>query len=141
MQEKSTAALERELSACADLREYLQKNAAELHVPELPALLREEQRRCGLRRAEIARRSGLNQIYVYQIFAGQRHPSRESLLCLCFAMQLRASRAQELLRHAGYGQLYVRSRRESVIYYALDNALSLQSVNQQLDALGEQPLS
>ncbi len=140
MQGKSTSALEQELSGCADLREYLKVNAAALHTPELPALLQETINRSGLSRAEVARRSGLNTVYVYQIFSGQRRPSRESLLCLCFAMELRAAQTQKLLLHAGYGQLYVRNRRESVIYYALDNALTLESVNQQLDALGEPPL-
>ena len=39
MQEKPTAALEQELSACADLRAYLKTNTGALCAPGLPALL------------------------------------------------------------------------------------------------------
>ena len=41
MQEKPTAALEQELSACADLRAYLKTNTGALCAPGLPALLQQ----------------------------------------------------------------------------------------------------
>lgn len=137
MQGKSTSALERELSACADLRGYLKKNTRELRAPELPELLCQLAAERNLSRAEVARRSCMNTIYTYQIFSGRRHPGRESLLCLCFGLDLRAEQAQTLLLHAGFAQLYVRNRRESIIYHALEMGLSLPEVNQQLFELGE----
>ena len=66
MQEKPTAALEQELSACADLRAYLKTNTGALCAPGLPALLQQLMQSRGLSRAELLRRSGLNAVYGYQ---------------------------------------------------------------------------
>ena len=63
MQEKPTAALEQELSACADLRAYLKTNTGALCAPGLPALLQQLMQSRGLSRAELLRRSGLNAVY------------------------------------------------------------------------------
>ena len=65
MQEKPTAALEQELSACADLRAYLKTNTGALCAPGLPALLQQLMQSRGLSRAELLRRSGLNAVYGY----------------------------------------------------------------------------
>ena len=110
MQEKPTAALEQELSACADLRAYLKTNTGALCAPGLPALLQQLMQSRGLSRAELLRRSGLNAIYGYQILSDKRHPGRESLLCLCFGLGLDAEQTQKLLLHAGCAQLYIKSR-------------------------------
>ena len=140
MQEKTTSALERELSGCADLHEYLKENASSLRAPELPELLRRAMQKSGLSRAETLRRSNLNPIYGYQIFSGKRRPSRDCLLCLCFGLGLDADETQTLLRHAGYAQLYVRDPRDSILFYALHSGMSLIACNQQLEAHGETAL-
>lgn len=141
MQEKSTNLLECELSSCADLHDFLKINATALHVPDFQTLLEQYRQRSGLSRAQLARLSGLHTVYVYQLFSGQRHPGRDTLLCLCFALGLHATDTQRLLRVAGHGQLYVRSRRDSIIYFGLENELPLATVNQQLDECGEPALS
>lgn len=135
MQEKSTSALEQELHGCANLQGYLKTNQSALRLSSLSALLQQALVECGLTRAKVARRSGLNNIYVYQLFSGHRHPSRDSLLCLCFGLGLDAARTQTLLHHSGYGQLYVRNPRDCIIYYALDKGMSILEANQQLDEL------
>ena len=137
MQEKPTAALEQELSACADLRAYLKTNTGALCAPGLPALLQQLMQSRGLSRAELLRRSGLNAVYGYQILSGKRHPGRESLLCLCFGLGLDAEQTQKLLLHAGCAQLYIKKPRESIIFYALNATLPLLSCNQLLYEHGE----
>ena len=137
MQAKSTSALERELSGCADLHGYLKQNASSLDVPELPELLHQALELRGLSRAELLRRSNLNPVYGYQILSGRRRPSRDSLLCMCFGLGLRADETQQLLLHAGYAQLYVRNPRDSILFYALNSGMGLVACNQQLDAHGE----
>ena len=108
-----------------------------MHLAQLPELLQQALDTAGLSRAEALRRSGLNTIYGYQIFAGKRRPSRDSLLCLCVGMALTAEKAQALLKRAGYAPLYVRQRRDSIIFYALQEKLPMQTLNQQLYELGE----
>ena len=140
MQAKSTSELERALSGCADLHGYLKQNESALHAPDLPELLQLELEKSGLSRAEALRRSNLNPVYGYQILSGRRRPSRDSLLCLCFGLGLRANETQKLLLHAGYAQLYVREPRDSILFYALNSGMSLMACNQQLDAQGEAAL-
>ena len=137
MQEKTTNALEQELSACADLRTYLKTNTDALCAPGLPALLQQLMLSKGLSRAELLRRSELNAVYGYQILAGKRRPGRDSLLCLCFGLGLDAEQTQKLLLHAGCAQLYIKKPRESIIYYALNAGLSLPACNQLLYEHGE----
>lgn len=137
MQEKPTAALEQELSACADLRTYFKSNTVGLRTHELPALLQQLMQSKGLSRAELLRRSGLNAVYGYQILSGKRHPGRESLLCLCFGLGLDAEQTQKLLLHAGFAQLYVKRPRESIIFYALNAGLSVCACSQLLYEHGE----
>lgn len=118
MQQKSTGELLQELSGCADLRGYLSANADNLQPQPLEQLLEHHRKARGLSRAEVAARSSMNKIYVYQIFSGYRRPGRDSLLCLCFGLGLSVAQTQTMLLRGGFGQLYVRDKRESVIYYA-----------------------
>ena len=141
MQAKSKSELEQELSGCADLRGYLKRNESALYTPDLSELLHLELEKSGLTRAELLRRSNLNPIYGYQILSGKRRPSRDTLLCLCFGLGLCADETQNLLLHAGYAQLYIRDPRDSILFFALNNGLSLLACNQQLDVHGEASLS
>lgn len=136
MQEKTTSELEQELSGCADLRGYLRENAGALRVRPLAEILKQACISSGRTRAEVVHGSELNPVYAYQIFSGRRHPGRDNLLCLCYGLGLNASQTQAILLHGGYGQLYVRDRRDSVIYYGLNNGQSVTEVNFQLEELG-----
>lgn len=142
MQEKTTKELEHELSGCASLQNYLTENETcvikERELSEMLTQLMEEK---NLRRTDLIRNSGLNDIYVHQIISGKRRPSRNKLLCLCFAMELEVSAVQEILKYCGYPPLYVKNRRDSVIYYGLENGLSLLQVNEMLFEQGEAVLS
>lgn len=101
MQEKPTAALEQELSACADLRAYLKTNTGALCAPGLPALLQQLMQSRGLSRAELLRRSGLNAVYGYQILAGKRHPGRESIIYYALNAGLPLPSCNQLLYEHG----------------------------------------
>ena len=39
-----------------------------------------------LTKAELARRSGISEVYLHQVFAGRRNPSRDWLLCICVGL-------------------------------------------------------
>lgn len=57
-------------------------------------------------------------MYVYEIFSGKKVPSRDSVICLCFALEMEPQEISLLLKHTGYPPLYPRSRRDSVILFA-----------------------
>lgn len=64
-----------------------------------------------------------------------RSPSFLTLISLRYS--LRADEPQKLLLHAGYAQIYDWVPRDSILFYALDNGMSLVACNQQLDERGE----
>ena len=137
MAEHTTTDLEQALSACNSFRDYLQEHPAvadaESVSQQLLALMEQQH----IQRAELITRSGINDIYVHQILSGKRHPSRNKLLCLVFAMNLSADQAQMLLKRCGYAPLYAKLRRDSAILHGLYHNLPLLTVNEQLYELGE----
>lgn len=140
MQEKTTGALEQELSACATFQDFV-RNHPDLDQPvELHEQLERALMASGMRRAEVLQRSGLNTIYGYQILSGKRRPSRDVLLCLCLGLRMQPEQTQTLLKSTGYAPLYVKNRRDSAIYYALRHGQDAAALNQTLFDLEEPTL-
>lgn len=90
-----------------------------------------------LKRAEVVRMANLNETFGYQIFTGARHPSRDKVLQIAFAMALTLREANRALRLAGVSELYCKERRDAIITYCLDRGCSLQKVNEELYRFGE----
>lgn len=85
-----------------------------------------------LTKAELARRSGISEVYLHQVFSGRRCPSRNRLLCLCFGLSVEVEEAQRLLQHAHHAPLYPRDRRDAILIYGLSHRLTLPEVNDAL---------
>lgn len=137
MDKRTTTDLEQALSACACFQDYLTEHPAVSESKSVSQQLLALMEARGIHRAELITKSGINDIYVHQILSGKRHPSRNKLLCLAFAMELQADQVQQLLKGCGYPPLYARHRRDSAILYGFYHNLSLLAVNEQLYELGE----
>ena len=79
----------------------------------------------------------LNETFGYQIFTGQRHPSRTKVLQIAFAMALSVRETNRALTAAGVARLDPKCRRDAIILFCIDRARSLQKVNEELYRLGE----
>ena len=140
MRRKNTDDLNQELMSAPDIDSYIKNNQtsfAERSVTELLASFYERQ---GLSKAELARRSCMSEVYLHQVFAGRRNPSRDKLLCLCIGMELRFDETQELLKEAAYAQLYPRIKREAVIIHGIVHHTPLEEINDRLFAEDEAAL-
>ncbi len=84
--------------------------------------------------------SGMSEIYLHQIFAGRRNPSRNRLLCLCYGLGASIEEAQELLKLCGMAQLYPKLKRDAIIYYGLQHGLGLFEINDKLFDENEETL-
>ena len=93
-----------------------------------------------LKRVQVVRMADLNETFGYQIFTGARHPSRDKVLQICFAMALSLREANRALGYADAGRLDCRSRRDAIIIYCLDKGCSLQKVNEELYRFGERTI-
>lgn len=133
MQPKSTANLMEELLQTRRVEDYLQQNEVQLLDVTLSQELEKLLQNTQLSKSEIAIRSGLSRVYVYQVFAGQKMPSRDSLLRICFALSLDIGQITELLKHTSYPVLYPRDRRDSVILFAVSRHKTLLELEEMLE--------
>ena len=78
---------------------------------------------------DIIKRSGMEEGYLYQIFNGRRHAKRDKLLQLAFGFPLTVEETQRLLRLGGYGELYVRRKRDVYLMFALEKGYDVQQAN------------
>ena len=106
MLEKNTSDLQQELLSKPNLDRILSENAASFQQESATALLNRLYERTGLSKITLAKRSGMSEIYLHQIFGGQRTPSRDRLLSLCCAMDATLEETQEVLKRRSLARLY-----------------------------------
>ena len=90
-----------------------------------------------LQTADVIRESLIQRNYGYQILNGTRKPSRDKVIAICTAIKLDFARTDRALAAAGYGRLYSKSRRDSIIIFALNKQLTVMELNELLCDMGE----
>lgn len=124
-----TAALNDEIKQTSNIDSFLERNQ-ELMVKQslrdhLDFLLMQK----GLTIAEVVRGSQMNRPYVYQIFSGEKKPSRDKLAAIAFGMRLSAEETQQMLKLSGNRELYVRDERDALILLALHKNYDIYRAN------------
>ncbi len=138
MAERLTEELLDELLSTSDLEGYLEE-----HEPggrTLSEYLRQLLAEKGLERSRVVRMANLNDTFGYQIFQGTRHPSRDKVLQIAFAMALTLRETNRALKASGANELYCKDRRDAIIIFCLDRGCSLQKVNEELYRFGEKTI-
>ena len=140
MQKKNTDDLRQELMQAPNLDRFLSTNREQFSneslVESLTRLLGEKH----ISKAALAKQAGMSEVYLHQIFAGRRNPSRNRLLCLCFGLEASIDETQDLLKRCGLAQLYPKNKRDAIIYYGLVHKMSLPELNDKLFAEEEEML-
>ena len=132
MKKKETDNLQQELMDSPDLTRFLSQNQKQFVNPNVAELLNRLFERKNISKASLAKQAGMSEIYLHQIFAGRRNPSRTRLLCLCFGLDASVEETQELLKLCGMAQLYPKLKRDAIIYYGLLHGLPLFEINDKL---------
>lgn len=109
------------------------KNMLTLAFPEYLMLLL---RRKKLKRADVVRDSGLEKAYVYQIFKGEKKPSRDKLIAIAFGLHLSVEETQRMLRLGGCSELYVRVKRDALILFSIHHGKTISETDDDLYARG-----
>lgn len=138
---RNTDDLRQALMESEDLDRFLSENKDSFETKECGAALQRLFEGTDISKAELARRSGMSTVYLYQVFSGRRRPSRDRILCLCFGLGCSLESAQELLKKGGYLPLYPKNRRDAIILFALSKGMSLQETNDRLFRENEETLS
>lgn len=140
MPTKTTSDLRRDMAAQPNLDAYLNDSKPYFTDRKLKDLLEKLYARCGFSKATLARLANMSEVYVYQVFAGRRHPTRDRLLALCVGLGATLDETQVILRQAAWGELYLRIERDAIIAHGIVHGASLNEINNSLCARGEEPL-
>lgn len=132
MNEKNTDALQQELMSTNNLDRFLTENDASFRDVPLQEAIQRIFDEKGMSKAQLAKQSGISEVYLHQLFSGRRFPSRSRLLCLCFGLGATVDEAQSLLQQARHAPLYSRDRRDAIIIFALSHHMTLFEVNDKL---------
>ena len=140
MREKTTDDLSQELMSQPNLDQYITENETYFADTDISAFLAGLYEKCGLSKAALARRSGMSEVYLHQVFSGRRKPSRDRLLCICLGVEATLDEVQRLLKQAGYAPLYPRRKREAIIAHGVVHHTPLREINDKLFAENEKTL-
>lgn len=134
---KSTDELNTLLKNTSSIDKYLSQDSNFIEEKPIGEVLTELLNQRNLSKADVINKALLDRTYGYQIFSGQRTPSRDKVIAICFAIELDEEATQSLLKKTGYPPLYVKNKRDSIILYALINGISLFDTNEMLLTQGE----
>lgn len=140
MKKKNTNDLQNELSVASNLSGFLSANKEQFINEKFADMLQKLFQKSGLSKATLAKRAGTSEVYLYQLFSGERRPSRDRTICLCYGLSCTLEETQELLMCSGLAQLYVKNRRDAIVIYGLAHEMELNEINDRLYAEGEATL-
>ncbi len=129
---KTTDQLRHEITHTTDIGDFLTTNRQNLLTQDLSEHLSLLLSAKKLHKADVVRDSLLDRVYLYQIFAGKRFPSRSKLIAIAFGLHLSLEETQKLLKISENRELYVRDERDAVIFYALQRGLDIFDTNELL---------
>ena len=84
-------------------------------------------------KSELIKMTNIHRTYAYQIFNGQKKPSRSKIIQIALALQLDIRETNNLLSLSDNGYLYPKVRYDAIILYALEHKKSIIDTNLILD--------
>ena len=131
-QDISTSELNHQIKKATNFDDYLRRNKGYMlscSLSEyLEALLAEKK----MSKPKVIRGSLLDRAYVYQIFSGERKPSRDKLIALAFGMKLTAEETQKMLKLSGNRELYAKDARDAAILFSMQHGRTIDETNELL---------
>ena len=100
-------------------KDFLAKNQGNMLTMTLSEYLMLLLKQKKLKRARVIQDSGLEKAYVYQIFKGEKRPSRDKLIALAFGLHLNIEETQRMLKLGGCSELYARTKRDALILFCI----------------------
>lgn len=141
MLKKPTDDLMNELLKANNIKDYLKENSKYMVSDEIATYLNNIIAKNGLVKSEVIKKTEFSEVMGYQIFSGTRQPSRDSLICICNAMELSLDETQSLLKIAGFSALYPKIKRDSIIILGFNEGKPVNKINEALYESGEKTLN
>lgn len=132
MNQKTTEELCHEIKDSTNINNFLKKNKEHMLTDSLPEHLNALLVQKGISRAEVVRGSLLDRSYVYQIFSGEKVPSRDKLIAIAFGLSLSDDETQKMLKLSGNRELYARDERDALLLFGLQRKKDIFEINELL---------
>lgn len=132
MNQKTTEELCHEIKDSTNINNFLKKNKEHMLTNSLPEHLNALLVQKGISRAEVVRGSLLDRSYVYQIFSGEKVPSRDKLIAIAFGLCLSDEETQKMLKLSGNRELYARDERDALLLFGLQRKKDIFEINELL---------
>ena len=140
MLERNTDDLKQELMSAPDLTQFIKDNEEYFIERDMAGYLQEIFQQKNMSKSALAKRANISEVYLHQVFAGQRNLSRNKLLCVCIGLSATLDETQNLLQKSGHAQLYAKSKRDAAVMFGLLHGMDLDTINDELLDMGEEPL-
>ena len=129
---KETGDLQEGLMEAPDLGQFLEENQENFAQIQAFEILNEFFLKKRISKSVLAKRAGMSEVYLHQVFSGKRNPSRSRLICMCIGMQATLEETQELLKLCGCAQLYPKNKRDAIILFGITHGKDLFEINDTL---------
>ena len=129
MEFKTTDELNHEIKMATDIEDYLSENKEHMLTHCLSDHLNMLLSQKRMSRADVVRGSLLDRAYVYQIFSGEKTPSRDKLIAIAFGLCLSDEETQKMLKLSGNRELYSRDERDALILFSLQRKRTIFDAN------------
>ena len=86
---KNTQDLERDLFRDSSIEAFVRENEDRFVEPAAGPMMErmyQARKERSVTTAELARRAGMSDVYLHQVFSGKRKPSRDRVLCFCVGL-------------------------------------------------------
>ena len=100
MLERNTDDLKQELMSAPDLTQFIKENERYFIEKDMAGYLQEIFQQKNISKSSLAKRANISEVYLHQVFAGQRNLSRNKLLCVCIGLSATLDETQNLLQKA-----------------------------------------
>ena len=127
-----SAAMDEEIKQASNIDRFLEKNQKYMVKQSLREHLDYLLMQKNITIAQVARASQIDRSYVYQIFSGDKKPSRDKLIAIAFGMRLSVDETHQLLKLSGNRELYVRDERDALILFSLQQGYDIGKANELL---------
>jgi hypothetical protein len=120
-----TKELTDEVRKASNFEHILERCKSEFVEEDFTRYLEELMETHGVSKTNLIIRANMDKGYAYQIFRGERAPSRDILLKMAIGLSATLEETKMLLQFGGKSELYPRVRRDAAILFCLEKKYSI----------------
>lgn len=125
MPKVKTKDLENQVRNASNFEHVVERCKSEFVDGDCAAYLEALMKEHGISKKNLIIRANIERGYAYQIFRGDRAPSRDKLLQLAIGLSATLEETQKLLKLGGKSELYSRVRRDAAILFCIEKKYSI----------------